>query len=217
MIAVAKLIKSEKVIKIFLFLFSFISGIFIYFVFFMDMLPMFFANMENIEKNILAALIVIFTIYIVLKIIFSLDNKADKYLILGLYVLVLMLGLLRPDQQNFGNTGSVSWNPFSFIFDIRNDSLSTLILVINLIVFLPMYFLLSYANVLKTFVMKLVVFELVVFLVEYLQYQLKVGIFDLSDILLYNISFFIGYIISLPFLNIIEKKLYKKKEEGMNQ
>ena len=52
-------------------------------------------NMENIEKIILAMLIVIFTIYILLKIVFKLDNKIDSYTILGLYLLVLILGLLR--------------------------------------------------------------------------------------------------------------------------
>ncbi len=88
-----------------MFLVSILVGILVYVGFFIDILPMFFANMESTNKNVLAVLIIIFTIYVLLNIVFKLDNKIDRYLILGLYLLVLVIGLLRPDQQYFGETG----------------------------------------------------------------------------------------------------------------
>lgn len=200
--------------KVLLFLFSVLVGVLLYVGFFMDILPMFFANMENIEKNILAIIIITLTVYVLLSIIFKLDTKIDRYLILVLYLLVLVLGLLRPDQQYFGEIGLYAWNPFGFISDIKGDTLSLIVMFINLLIFLPMYFLLAYTNILKTFMTRLIAFEVFAFLIEYLQAQLKVGIFDLSDIFLYNIGFFIGYVISLPVLKILGKRFKNQKLKG---
>lgn len=197
--------------KVLLFLFSVLAGIFLYIGFFMDILPMFFANMENIEKNILAIIIITLTVYVLLNIIFNLDTKIDRYLILVLYLLVLVLGLLRPDQQYFGKIGLYAWNPFGFISDIKGDTLSLIVMFINLLIFLPMYFFLAYTNILKTFMTRLIAFEVFAFLIEYLQAQLKVGIFDLSDIFLYNVGFFVGYVISLPVLKILGKRFKDQK------
>lgn len=200
--------------KVLLFLFSVLTGVLLYVGFFMDILPMFFANMENIEKNILAILIITLTVYVLLSIIFKLDTKIDRYLILVLYLLVLVLGLLRPDQQYFGAVGLYAWNPFGFISDIKGDTLSLIVMIINLLIFLPMYFLLAYTNILKTFMTRLIAFEVFAFLIEYLQAQLKVGIFDLSDIFLYNVGFFIGYVISLPVLKVLGKRFENQKMKG---
>lgn len=61
-----------------------------------------------------------------------------------------------------------------------------------------MYFLLAYAN-------------LFIFIIEYLQALLKTGIFDLSDIFLHNIGFFVGYIISLLFLKLLKGRLNENR------
>lgn len=201
-----ELLKSKKALKILLLLFSVLIGFVLYLTIFINILPMFFSNMENIEKNILAILIIIFTVYILIAIVFNLDTKVERYVILILYLIVLLLGLLRPDQSNFGETGIYSWNPIGFIFDVQNDDLSLIIMFINILIFVPMYFLLAYANVFKNFLSRLIIFEIFIFLIEYLQVLLKIGIFDLSDIFLYNIGFCIGYIISLPFLKILKNR-----------
>lgn len=206
-----ELLKSKKGLKILLLLFSVLIGFVLYLTIFMNILPMFFSNMENIEKNILAILIIIFTIYILIAIAFNLDTKIERYVILFLYLIVLLLGLLRPDQSNFGETGIYSWNPFGFIFDVQNDDLSLIIMFINILIFVPMYFLLAYANIFKNFLTRLIIFEIFIFLIEYLQALLKIGIFDLSDVFLYNIGFFIGYIISLPFLKVLKNRLNKNR------
>lgn len=175
----------------------------------MNLLPRFFANMENIEKNILAIVIIIFSIYILIKILLNLDTRVDLYLLLSLYILVLLLGLLRPDQQHFGETGLYAWNPVGFLSDIKGDTGSLIVMIINLILFMPMYFLLARTNVLKTFATRLIAFEVFVFLIEYLQALFKVGAFDFADIVLYNVGFFVGYFISLPILNLLKRRALK--------
>lgn len=203
-------VTSKKMMKILLFLISVIAGVLLYVGFFMNILPMFFANMENIEKNILAIFIITFTVYVLLSIIFNLDTKTDRYILLALYLLVLVLGLLRPDQQYSAEIGLYAWNPFGFISDIKSDNFSLIVMVINLLIFLPVYFLLAYTNILKTFMKRLIAFEVFAILIEYLQAQLKVGIFDLADIFLYNVSFLIGYILCLPVFKILRKRFRNK-------
>ena len=199
-------LKSKWAVNIFLFVISAIVGIMIYVGFFMDLLPRFFANMENIEKNILAIIIIVLSIYTLIKIVLGFDTRVDRYLLLSLYILVLLLGLLRPDQQHFGETGLYSWNPVGFLSDIKGDTGSLIVMIINLIIFMPMYFLLAHTNALKTFMTRLIAFEIFSFLIEFLQAQLKVGAFDLADIVLYNVGFFVGYFISLPILKLLKRR-----------
>jgi len=201
--------KSPKKLKIILLSTSIILGVLSYLLFFVNILPMFFANMENIEKNILAILIIIFAYYSLFTIIFNVDQKFEQILLLVLYIVVLIFGLLRPDQQNFGETGSFAWNPLGFVADIQNDNLSLLIMFINIAILIPMYFLLSYATKLKSILSKLIVFEIFIVAIELLQAKLHLGIFDLSDLLLYNIGFFIGAIIAAPFLIVLRKRKNK--------
>ncbi|GEK30448.1 hypothetical protein KZO01_07570 [Kurthia zopfii] len=201
--------KSQKTVKISLLSISIILGVLSYLLFFVNILPMFFANMENIEKNILAILIIIFAHYSLLTIIFNVDQKIERILLFVLYLVVLIFGLLRPDQQNFGETGSFAWNPLGFVADIQNDNLSLIIMFINIAILIPMYFLLSYATRLKSFLSKLIVFELFIVAIELLQAKLLLGIFDLSDLLLYNIGFFLGAIIAAPFLLVLRKRKNK--------
>lgn len=199
-------LKSKWTINILLFVISAIAGILLYVGFFMNLLPRLFANMENIEKNILAIIIIDLSIYILIKIVVNLDTRVDRYLLLSLYILVLLLGLLRPDQQHFGETGVYAWNPVGFLSDIKGDTGSLIVMIINLIIFMPMYFLMAHTNVLKTFMTRLIAFEIFAFLIEYLQAQFKVGAFDLADIVLYNVGFFVGYFISLPILKLLKRR-----------
>ena len=207
------MLKSKKIKNIIIALFSILMSVGLYFGFFMDKLPLFFPNMENIEKNILALLILIVTIYILLKIVFLIDTKKDRYILLLLYLFILVLGLLRPDKK-YGEMGSLALNPFGFISDIEANQTSILTLAINLVIFAPMYFLLTYTSILNKSFFKILFFESFSILLEVLQFKLNVGTFDLSDILVYNISFFTGYFISLPVLNLLRKLHNKTKEES---
>ncbi|WP_179123840.1 VanZ family protein [Paraliobacillus ryukyuensis] len=107
--------------------------------------------------------------------------------------------------------GGDSWNLFRIIDDIRGDTASLIVMIINIIIFLPFYFLLAHSNIFERFLPRFLIFVAFSFSIEYLQVQFKVGIFDLADILLYNVGFFVGYIISLPVLHILKNNLGIKK------
>ncbi|MDJ0332682.1 VanZ family protein [Planococcus sp. S3-L1] len=199
-----KTLKSKKLVKTLLFLVSLLIGSWLYVSFFMNLLPRFFGNMENIEKNILAVLIIVLTTYVLLLILLRIDSKKERYVLLGLYLLVLILGLLRLDPQHRYATGEIGLNPLGFISDISGDEASFYVMVINLVIFVPFYFLLAYANLFKGFWSRLLIFELFILLIEYLQFQFNFGLFDLSDIFLYNIGFLVGYVISLPILKLLK-------------
>ncbi|WP_211656144.1 VanZ family protein [Planococcus alpniumensis] len=199
-----KTLKSKKLVKILLFLVSLLIGSWLYVSFFMNLLPRFFGNMENIEKNILAVLIIVITTYILLLILLRIDSKKERYVLLGLYLLVLILGLLRLDPQHRYATGEIGLNPLGFISDISGDEAAFYVMAINLLIFVPFYFLLAYANILKGCWSRLLIFELFILLIEYLQFQFNFGLFDVSDIFLYNIGFLVGYVVSLPVLKFLK-------------
>jgi glycopeptide antibiotics resistance protein len=122
------------------------------------------------------------------------------------------MGLLRPDGRSVYNDEMIALNPFGFISDIKLNESSLSVLIINLIIFIPMYFLQTKTNIFKTFIKKLLSFEVFGFLIEFLQFLLNVGVFDLSDIFLYNIGFFVGYLISQPLLILLKTN---KNNQGL--
>ncbi|MGE7772609.1 VanZ family protein [Viridibacillus arvi] len=173
-------------------------------------LPRFFPNLDGLQKNGLALLIVIFTFYVLIKIVFRIDREFDQYLLFGMYLFVLFVGLVRIDRE-FSVDSTIELNPFGFISDITVNPMSIQVLVVNLFIFLPMYFILTHANIFKSFLSKFLFFEAFAIIVEVLQYVLRVGIFDVADILLYNISYFAGCFIYIYFYKIFKgnKKVFK--------
>ncbi|HCK0307847.1 TPA: VanZ family protein, partial [Listeria innocua] len=66
-------------------------------------------------------------------------------------------------------------------------------LLINLVLFTPMYFLLSFVPFLDDFLKRFIAFFTLILVIESLQSVLKVGMFDVTDLLLYIIGFFAGF------------------------
>ena len=199
-----KYFNSSKILSTVLIISSILISTILYFYFFINMLPRYFNNMESIEKNMLAYLIIVISIYILMKIVFRIDQKVDRYVLVGVYFLVLLLGLLRPDV-NYKVDTFVSWNPLGFLSAIRVNEASFYVMIINLIIFMPMYFLLSYSNIFNSFNKRLIFFELFIFIIEFLQFKLHIGVFDLSDIFLYNIGILLSFIF-MKFLNLRNNK-----------
>lgn len=195
----------KRFLGIVLFLVSALIGSLLYLGYFINMLPRFFNNMENIEKNILAYIIIIWSVYTFMKILFRIDKQMDGYILLCLYFVVLLFGLLR-QGINYSIDSSVSWNPFGFMLDIHTNEASFYVMLINLIIFMPMYFLLAYTNVFNSFYKRLIFFEIFIVLIEFTQYEFNIGVLDLSDILLYNIGFFVGFVFALILLKILKSK-----------
>ncbi|ELY0461959.1 TPA: VanZ family protein [Listeria innocua] len=182
----------RNIYKLLLFLLSLLVAFIVYFRIFYNILPMYFGNMESLNKNVLAFGIVVLTLYILLKMVFKLQNKWDGYLLLLLYLFVLTIGLLRPDDsvslESYFNV-----NVMLILEDLRVNEASWSVLLINLVLFTPMYFLLSFVPFLDDFLKRFIAFFTLILVIESLQSILKVGMFDVTDLLLYIIGFFAGF------------------------
>lgn len=179
-----KNILTNKIIctKAILFLLSIGISYLLFFKVFFNILPVYFGNMESLNKNILAFFIMLLAIYILLKMVFNFQSKWDGYLLLFLYFFVVVLGLLRPDGAIYVET---------------------------MIIFMPLYFLLTFIPIWNNFIKRWIVFEIIIIIFEALQVFLHVGVFDLADLILYNIGFFIGAGIVVFFQKMLA--IYSKK------
>ncbi|WP_228475049.1 VanZ family protein [Listeria welshimeri] len=208
-----KNILTNKIIcfKAILFLLSIGISYLLFFKVFFNILPVYFGNMESLNKNILAFFIMLLAIYILLKMVFNFQSKWDGYLLLFLYFFVLVLGLLRPDGAIYVET-MINFNLMSFINDLQMNQISWLKFFINMIIFMPLYFLLTFIPIWNNFIKRWIVFEIIIIIFEALQVFLHVGVFDLADLILYNIGFFIGAGIVIFFQKMLA--IYSKK--GVN-
>ncbi|WP_422389717.1 VanZ family protein [Candidatus Enterococcus dunnyi] len=84
----------------------------------------------------------------------------------------------------------ISLNPLDFLWGIGNGE-GTIETLFNIIYFIPLGFLVG---------KKIISFLIFIVLVEIVQYTFSLGIFDLSDILLNFIGFYIGLILQKTFL-----------------
>lgn len=118
------------------------------------------------------------------------------YLMVIFWILVFKLGV----RFSYMGNRSVNLIPFSEFF-ASNGKIDFVEIILNVIIFLPLGI---YAGVLFerwTFRKKIIFFFLTSLLIEGLQFILKVGAFDITDIIT-NIS---GGIIGLTIFQVIEK------------
>ncbi|WP_228474558.1 hypothetical protein [Listeria welshimeri] len=151
-----KNIWTNKIIctKAILFLLSIGISYLLFFKVFFNILPVYFGNMESLNKNILAFFIMLLAIYILLKMVFNFQSKRDEYLLLFLYFFVLVLGLLRPDGAIYVET-MINFNLMSFINDLQMNQISWLIFFINMIIFMPLYFFADFYPYMEQFYKKM--------------------------------------------------------------
>ncbi|WP_260448459.1 VanZ family protein [Listeria innocua] len=201
----------KNIYKLLLFLLSLLVAFIVYFRIFYNILPMYFGNMESLNKNVLAYVVVVLTLYILLKMVFKLQNKWDGYSLLLLYSFVLIIGLLRSDAsvslESYFNV-----NVMRILEDLRVNEASWAVLLINLVLFTPMYFLLSFIPFLNDFLKRFIAFVTLILVIESLQSILKVGMFDVTDLLLYIIGFFAGFGVYCCIKNVLRTQ--KRRNSG---
>lgn len=205
----------KNIYKVLLFLLSLLVAFIVYFRVFYNILPIYFGNMESLNKNILAYGIVVFTLYILLKMVFQLHNKWDGYLLLLMYLFVLIIGLLRPDSS-VSLASYFNVNVMLILEDLRSNEASWSVLFINLVLFTPMYFLLSFIPSLDNFLKRFITFFTLILVIESLQSILKVGMFDVTDLLLYIIGFFAGFGVFCCIKNVLRTKSSKTRANFKN-
>lgn len=119
------------------------------------------------------------------------------------YIGIIFVGLLVRGIGFSSNTeffdgfyllNQIDYNPFSFISDFIDDRSSIVVAVINLVLFLPLPFVLSFSRIKPRFGYAIVLFVSL----ETAQLLLQQGYFSISDIILYSLGFVAGkYLLKL--------------------
>lgn len=159
---------------------------------------------EGNFRDVLGIFIMIsFMIFIYLVLNFLLENKLPDffYYVIWFYYFLLLFVLnfcLQRDINGF------NLNPFKTV----NKSFFEffLFLIKNMVLFIPIGFLLKSEEILRT----LIIVLLLELSVELSQYVLKVGIFDINEIFFNVIGIYLGY---FAFKKEKKKRKYKKRKK----
>jgi hypothetical protein len=128
------------------------------------------------------------------KIMLVKSSHRDARILLVLYGLALAAGLLRFNQGLSG----ISLHPLGFILNLRDDPSGWPVTVINLLLYVPSFYLLVRSRIARTFCLGSAIVMAFAGCLELLQLILKRGFFDISDLLLYFAGFMAGYWLSQP-------------------
>ncbi len=122
--------------------------------------------------------------YFLYKISGSQKNKYQLKIIKTMYIAILIIFLFGRGSLYTGFT----WNINIFdLFKLAGTNISGLVWISNLLMFIPFNFLFNKVNT-KQFVG-------IIFFIEIMQGLFRVGICDISDLLLYITGYFIGKIL----------------------
>jgi len=133
------------------------------------------------------------TIYIILKLLFKLNSKHDKWFMVFVYIAVLYSLFFKRNIYRYESV-VIGLNPLSFIADMMKDSRNILFTMANAMMFIPLPFLLHLFNVHK-FKNMLIINLIFSILLELSQIITRTGIFDIGDIVVYTFGFIMGYVI----------------------
>lgn len=153
---------------------------------------------DNYMKFILITSAIVTTFSLV-KIFFTRFNKLYKYLFfIGycgfIYVFLFCRGGDLASDSNF------NFNLFAYNELNPHDHLAFKLSIFNILLFLPfgcVYYKTKALNFLS-----IIIFIILCVMIEYLQVVEHVGVFDVTDILLYIIGFFLGRVIRNIFLRL---------------
>lgn len=128
-----------------------------------------------------------------------LDNFSVYLLWVSYFTVLIFILFLR-----MNNLQGMNLNPLNIIDDISNSSLFYLTIVLNIIMIIPIGYLFKKFQLLKATLIATIFF----IAIESIQYTFCVGVFDIIDIILYYIGFYIGYLLGEK----IEKTLVRPLE-----
>lgn len=151
--------------------------------------------------------------FIMLRIIFALfifvffkifikqrfERTYQIILLLAYFALILTLTLKPVPIQSY------NFEPFKFITDIQIYKNQIYLFIGNLFLYIPIGLFLgvSMKRIKKQIIF--ILFLIVIFFIEVLQLYLKLGVFDIDDILLNYSGFLLGYFISLLYISVRQK------------
>lgn len=150
--------------------------------------------------------IIIITICIILSII-SIFKNWTKLEIISLCLAVITTLLIRNKNDNYKSSDYYLDSWFKLIFTNKTVFIN---IIGNILIYIPLYLLLRKETDNKLIVLY---FLVGIVLVEFMQYILKVGVFDIADIVLN----FLGVLIVHLFLEVREWQKNKRKKITMNE
>ncbi|MEG0284043.1 MAG: VanZ family protein [Erysipelotrichales bacterium] len=144
-------------------------------------------NLSPLTFNLISSVLVFFYLDIIYKLFIKQYqlNKVETILFIGSYFIILLYLLFF---KSTGNVKSSTLDLVPYFFTYPKPS-QFMLMIGNTLAFLPLGYFYHRYN-LK---FSLLAILLLGFGIEGIQYVLHVGVFDLSDILLYVIGFYIGW------------------------
>ncbi|WP_368489740.1 VanZ family protein [Clostridium sp. BJN0013] len=172
--------------NIVLFIFSSIIGFSLHRMLTADLIMNFFPRIYSHTWIHIMAIICqgIFIFALINLLIHKKISKPYAYILWGCYFCILMFIFFI---RMVGMTG-INLNPLDIIKNISADPLFIFTVIMNIFIFIP----LGYLFRKKTFTFSLVSAFVISLCIEIIQYILKVGIFDIDDIIFNIIGFMIG-------------------------
>jgi len=135
------------------------------------------------------------------------NKKANSVLFIAYLAIILYLTLINRNQYSYHR---INYRLFTNLEFVASHSFKTFLYYFagNILIFVPMGFFSK--NLFKqSFMQTLILVLLVSFFIETSQYILKVGIFELDDLVLNTLGGFLGYLIAW----IVNKFRIKHKKE----
>lgn len=157
---------------------------------------------SSADINMILALIITFFIYLMISLVLDRTiSDRDRYAFSFLYMIFLVTLFYSKDIDSAA--GYIN----TFNLDIRsleystNSNVGMLFIIMNVILIIPLGWMFRRLDI----VIKLVLPLLIFLVIEYTQYLYGVGVFDINDIILNTIGFYIGAIIFNKLYNIVKK------------
>lgn len=188
----------NKIIYILTFLFSLIIS-FVLCYFYFDRIINKFSGIlgSNISFLIMRFFIAVIIFLVIDSIIKRKFSRSElNILLISYFILILIMSLFKYDSKIYSN---INLNPLNIINDFEYTS-TTIVVFGNLLMYIPIGIGIK-LNFKKVKNYKLyILFLLYILIVESIQFIFKLGIFDINDIILNFIGFYIGIYIKQLFI-----------------
>lgn len=146
-----------------------------------------FTNLGSGIFSIISSVLVYFYLYII-YLLYLKKYQLNKYEIALIFITYIIVFIYFLFFKNESFISSITFNPIPLFFTNPNK-FEYVMMIGNILMFVP------FGCLYKRFNLKisLIFIILVALAVEGLQFYFKVGVFDISDALLYLIGFYVGY------------------------
>ncbi|MDR3215596.1 MAG: VanZ family protein [Bacilli bacterium] len=170
-----------------------ILGLTLIYLFFFSGYMQMFTNLNSGIFGIVSSIIIYYYLYIIYLLYFKKYqlNKIELSLIFSSY-LIISLYLLFFKNKIYIDSSTMDLIP---LFFYHANSFEYTMMIGNILMFVP------FGCLYQRFNLKISFFFIILLglVIEGTQYIFKVGVFDLSDILLYTIGFYLGYLYFIIF------------------